>query len=343
MLAAGLAVAALLLVAAMPTEARKDGVSGRAEVGCTCHGGGSRDTSVLAALDGTPAQYEPGKLYHLSVSLAGGPPYAKAGFNLNASKGTLAVPSVEKNVQITTKASFGAVAGEATHKTPDSRKWAIDWTAPQAGSGRITFRVATNSVNGNNQPDALDKWNLVSKTSDEKNLAPAPVTLEPIRQVAPGRVNISWSGRIDPDLARLEVHRGSKAAFPMTAASKVAEVKDAKATSIEVDKLEPNHTHYFRLRIVDKGGLTADSGEQSVLLEPMIQPAAETASPAAAGFAPGLGSGMALLACLTAAGAGRAGARVRRRLRPIDRVRTCSNHGEPAPRAQAPTEVRRDV
>ncbi|MBI2078136.1 MAG: fibronectin type III domain-containing protein, partial [Euryarchaeota archaeon] len=118
------------------------------------------------------------------------------------------------------------------------------------------------------QPDALDKWNLLSKTSDEKNLPPKAVNLVPPRQVGPTRVNVSWSGPVEPDVVRFEIHRGAKPGFPLTAASKAGEVKNNKATSAEVDTLTPNTTYYFHVRIVDKGGLTADSNEASLRLEP---------------------------------------------------------------------------
>ncbi|MBI2157257.1 MAG: hypothetical protein HYU26_10205, partial [Candidatus Rokubacteria bacterium] len=182
---AAVVLSALVLAALAPGTARKNGVSGRAETGCNCHGGGSPDGSVVAGLDGVPAKYEPGKKYALTAKVSGGPPYSKAGFNLNVTQGTLSASAGESNVQISTKSTFGAISGEATHKNPGTRSWKIDWTAPAAGQGRVTFRLAVNSVNGNDQPDALDKWNRATRTSDEKNVPPAAVVLQPPVQVGP--------------------------------------------------------------------------------------------------------------------------------------------------------------
>lgn len=307
----GAVLAVVLLMAGVPTEARKAGVSGRAEGGCTCHGGGAADASILASLEGVPAQYEPGKVYPLTLGLSGGPPYSKAGFNLNASKGQLSVPGGESNVQITTKDTFGGIAGEATHKSTGTRSWKVDWAGPPAGSGRITFRLATNSVNGNDQADLLDKWSLLTKSSDEKNLAPKAVKIEALRQVGPSRANVSWSGIVDPDVVRLEIHRGTKPGFPMTAASKVSELKTPKATSVDVDKLAPNTTYYFRIRAVDKGGLTADSTEASVRIEAGFHDAAASPSAEARGSAPVAGLGPATAAVLGVAAVVRASRRSR--------------------------------
>ncbi len=81
-----LAIAVLVVASGPLGEARKNGVSGQAVAGCTCHGGGESDGSVRPALDGVPSKYEPGKKYPLKVSLSGGPPYSKAGFDLEATK-----------------------------------------------------------------------------------------------------------------------------------------------------------------------------------------------------------------------------------------------------------------
>lgn len=301
LLAAAALLVAVALVLGGPAAARKTGVSGRTQVGCTCHGGGSPDASVAPVLEGVPAQYAPGNLYHLSVKITGGPPYVKGGFDLNASRGVLSVPPGESNVQITTTATFGGTAGEATHKSPDSRAWKIDWKAPPVGSGRVTFAVMTNSVNGNDQPDVLDKWNHVQATSDERNLPPAPLTLTAPAQTGPQRAHLPWTGTPEADVVRIEVHRGTKPGFPITAASKVAEVKDLKATGADVDRLAPNATLYFRIRLVDKGGLMTESNEVSLRLV-YVAPKAVAAAKSAA-KAPGggfLADGAAMAAAAAA-------------------------------------------
>lgn len=255
-------------------EARKAGVSGRAEGGCTCHGGGTADASIQPNVEGLPARYEPEKSYSMAIGVKGGPPYTKAGFDLKASQGRLSAATGEANVQVTSTATFGGSPGEATHKSPGSRSWKVEWTAPAAGAGKVIFHLAVNSVNGNDQPDLLDKWNLVTLSSDEVNLAPRPVKLDAATEIAPGTTRISWSANIEPDVVRVEVHKGTKAAFPLISATRAATVANPAQTTANVSKLLPETTYYFRVRLVDKGGLTSDSNEISFTTSaPVVTPA----------------------------------------------------------------------
>lgn len=279
---------AVLLIAGLSVmqagEARKNGVSGRAVGGCTCHGDAKPWTGVGGqlpmelSLEGVPEEYEPGVLYPLELAVSGGLPYLKAGFNLNATSGTLSVPSSEANVQITTKDTFGGVPGEATHKTPDSRAWKVDWTAPREGAGMVGFFLAINSVNGNDQPDALDQWNLASAVSAEKNFAPRPAAIVAIQDLAVGSVAINWTPSPDLDIGRHEVYAvapGSKLADAKPALT----VENVTSQGLNVSGLEPAMEYEFVVRAVDKGGLSADSTPVAARLAGAPAPANATEEP----------------------------------------------------------------
>ncbi len=83
--------------------------------------------------------------------------------------GTLANPLSVPHVKITTKGQF-TVAEHPSPVSPVGGGLAIpglDWTAPPAGKGAVTFYVAVNAVNNNGSADAGDNYVLLSKTYQE--------------------------------------------------------------------------------------------------------------------------------------------------------------------------------
>ncbi len=274
-----LLVSGLVWVAA--GEARMNGVSGRALDGCTCHGnagapwtGVGGQLPMALFLQGVPDEYEPGKDYPLDVSVSGGFPYLKAGFNLNATAGAFAVPADETNVQITTQDTFGGAPGEATHKTPDSRAWKVVWTAPREGNGTVAFFLAVNSVNGQSQPDALDQWNRMSTASAEKNLAPQPPVVVAVRDLAPGAIAVNWTPSPDLDIVRHEVYAGPPGFTPGSDTLR-ASAANATAEELDVTGLQPGSDVEVVLRAVDRGGLSADSAPLAARLAPAAVPPVE--------------------------------------------------------------------
>ena len=49
----------------------------------------------------------------------------------------------------------------------EDRTWGVLWTAPSSGEGLVTMWLVGNSVNGDQIPSALDKWNRLSVSVDE--------------------------------------------------------------------------------------------------------------------------------------------------------------------------------
>ena len=173
----GLVLGVILLLLAGGTQASHLGIGGDANgdgdvsiAGCTCHNE-NPDNSVTVILDGLPYRYEAGFQYPLVIQLIGGPDIDTSsntgGFSMMVSAGVLgAAEGFENDVQ-----NWEGDESRLTHTNSGSqtedRTWSIVWTAPSGGEGLVTIWLVGNSVNGDQIPSPLDKWNRVSTSVDE--------------------------------------------------------------------------------------------------------------------------------------------------------------------------------
>ncbi|MBK8504841.1 MAG: T9SS type A sorting domain-containing protein [Saprospiraceae bacterium] len=121
-----------------------------------CHSGGSFGTEVSLLLvdinNDTIAEYIPANTYTLKVSIAasGAEGYGFQTVPLTSSDmaaGTFGSPAA--GTQITNIG--GASYFEHSNRSGTS-KFEIEWTAPEAGTGVVTFYAAGNAVNANSDP-----------------------------------------------------------------------------------------------------------------------------------------------------------------------------------------------
>ena len=159
---ASLLLISILLASTVPTTiGYSNGKFNSGSSGCGCHG----YNVVTVSMSGQPSSYTPGTTYTLQISVSGN---GNGGFSLDANKGTLAVPggvgimAVKVNSQGTS----------ATHTTSSYRSWSVDWTAPSAGSGSVTFDASVVSANGNGGTGG-DTWGDVTITVPEGGAPPA--------------------------------------------------------------------------------------------------------------------------------------------------------------------------
>ena len=125
--------------------------------GCNCHGGSA---ATPTPTHNFPTMYSPGQTYSLNIGMNGGVSGSKGGFNLQVSDGTLSTGVGIMNTQI------NSAGNQATHQFPDYRSWGIEWTAPSAGSGTVTFSLAVLAANGNGNTGG-DSWATISIQSSE--------------------------------------------------------------------------------------------------------------------------------------------------------------------------------
>ena len=147
----------LLLSSASQMAIANSGGKYNSSNGCGCHGGSAASPTPTHNF---PSTYSPGQSYSLNIGMNGGVSGSKGGFNLQVSDGTLATGFGIMNTQV------NSAGNQATHQFPDYRSWSLDWTAPSAGSGTVTFSLAVMAANGNGN-NAGDGWTTLTHQSSE--------------------------------------------------------------------------------------------------------------------------------------------------------------------------------
>lgn len=128
--------------------------------GCHCHNL-EGDKDVTLNLMGLPERYQPGDVYDLVITVAGGPAIdelatAAGGFILSCSNGSFAVPEGSDQVQVFNNGQSASHTGVGNKV----RQWRLVWRAPKAGIGDAVFHLSANSVNGDGiETGELDAYN----------------------------------------------------------------------------------------------------------------------------------------------------------------------------------------
>jgi len=127
------------------------------EQNCTqCHSGSAQDGTLENKLmvmdDTTPiTNYVPGQQYTVTLQMTSNP--AKKGFQATALTGTTAMAGTFTGQSGNTNIN-GTIKKYANHTSTSNTStsapiWTWTWTAPEAGTGNVTFYVASNKSNNN--------------------------------------------------------------------------------------------------------------------------------------------------------------------------------------------------
>jgi len=164
--------------------------------GCTCHGT-SPSNSVTALIDDVPYNYIPNQEYTMRLEVIGGPDKASGntgGFSMAVDAGILGaaegsegfVKNYEDNTSTLTHTEEGARS--------ENRAWTISWTAPEENTGKVTFWISLNSVNGADA-NLGDMWNRVTFN------IPESTENTPAKILDSRRAIFSGDGAIEPPAA----------------------------------------------------------------------------------------------------------------------------------------------
>jgi len=169
----------ILMFMAGSSQAIHSGVGGNANdqgdvaiAGCTCHAPES-DNSVTVILDYVPYHYAYEESYPMKIQLIGGPDIEiggqTGGFSIRVSSGTLTAGEGYENLVQNWEGDETTLTHTSSGSTVEDRSWHLIWTSPSESSGEntVSFWLAGNSVNGDQIPSALDRWNRLSINLEE--------------------------------------------------------------------------------------------------------------------------------------------------------------------------------
>lgn len=235
--------------------------------GCFCHCG-SASAEVVPAIAGLPGSWVPATTYPLTVSFTGGPGFApgarsnvggfnllvRAAMNVNAAAGALQSLNGQTKVQATD-------AGDATH-TPagnDQSSWNLTWNAPAGpfGDGNVTFRLTTNSVNGDGANGAgacTDRWNSLTATVAGPADTAAPLLSNIVAAPGATHATVSWTTD-EPASSRVD--------YGLTASYGSFKAGAAFVTShaVQLTGLARETLYHFKVTSTDVAGFVSESGD----------------------------------------------------------------------------------
>lgn len=163
-----IALAFMLMSYSSGSPGGKSGSPGDMGATCTdCHIGTANSVEDWITTDIPASGYEPGETYTLTLT-GTHVGVGKFGFEVTAEDaqgakvGTLALADP---IQTKFTNSNNAVTHTSAGNTPsgDSKTWTVDWTAPESGTGNVTFYAAFNAANGNGN----NTGDIIYKSSHE--------------------------------------------------------------------------------------------------------------------------------------------------------------------------------
>jgi hypothetical protein len=170
------------------------------ETGCTCHGGGAPSTEVVVSISGVPRAYNISQTYeftinlqHASNDIGGFVLYDYNAGNLTAGEGS----------------QQDANEPGALSQSEPGNDWVVTWTAPSEDIGPVNFQLVGNAVNGNDNFDEGDKWNILSFIISEPGAAEV-VTDEDVslRTISVGDYDSLFVAEEDPEAIEAERQEG---------------------------------------------------------------------------------------------------------------------------------------
>ena len=116
--------------------------------------------------------------------------------------------------------------------------------------------------------------NEVNATTVALNFPPTAVTLKTPTDVGDTALKLGWTQNNDSDFDRYEIHEGMSSGFNLTQDTLLTTLFNQSATTYTVEGLTNNTTYFFRMRVVDTGGLFNDSNEVNATTTPPNAPPA---------------------------------------------------------------------
>lgn len=179
----------------------------------SCHGGGNFNTDVAIQLldenSDTITEYTPATTYTLRISIAA---TGAEGFGFqavaltesNAGAGEFGDPAEGTQVVTISNRDYFEHSSRSS-----ASSFEIDWTAPDAGSGAITFYTAGNAVNGDfeftgDDPDTSSLTIAEGLASGLRDQITSRLNLRIFPSLTQSAVTAQWSGEVTAD--KIAIH-----------------------------------------------------------------------------------------------------------------------------------------
>ena len=146
-------ITALLLISLLgQIQALPNGVDGRGDNGCVCHGGADDSTSVT--LEGLPEEYNSSQEYNITLTIDSPVEMndVQGGFRIIISEGEIIGDGWQ----------FLGDGYTHSEEINDRRVWDAVWIAPAEEDALATFIIYGNAVNGDGSASSEDEWNSQS-------------------------------------------------------------------------------------------------------------------------------------------------------------------------------------
>ena len=225
----------------------------------SCHsstvivGGNENVLTVLSGINPVTS-YIPGQTYTVSLTMSSNP--AKKGFNAtalgsgNQMAGTFAANS---GTDIKTSGSKKYATHTSASNTSTTMTWLWNWTAPATDVGNVTFYVASNKANGNNNQAGDQIYTSQHVINSTLGLAEEQVdhTFNAAYNASENRLHISCNAlQANEMYVNLLDASGKSVYFASLGETMIGEVKE----SIQLPSLK-NGTYFVHFFIGNKGYL----------------------------------------------------------------------------------------
>ena len=110
-------------------------------------------------------------------------------------------------------------------------------------------------------------------------VSPTSVTIGTPSSVTSGSLQLTWTQNADPDFSKYEIHKSTSSGFVPSSTTLHATITSQTTTSTTISGLSEATTYYFKVRVIDCGGLYTDSSEISATTQNVVPSSVTLSNP----------------------------------------------------------------
>jgi hypothetical protein len=242
------------------------GITGRSEVGCSCHGTQNTNTAVSLREGAGPFTVQAGDSKTFTAVVAHGS-LNKAGMNLSIKNSSNQNAGTYSGTTNCSPSSGELIQTSTVNMSNGEAEFGFTWTAPST-PGTYTIRMAGNAVNGNSGTSG-DQWNMMNEVTITVTGAGSSITLtsqsSPSSFCRSAPVNITWTGNGLNGNTGIEM--SSTGGAPWT------QIGSVPASTLNYTWNIPPNQNYgsnYRIRVINGTAIDTIDAPISILPTPLI-------------------------------------------------------------------------